>query len=41
MNRRRAEADNPPVNGRVTFVPLAFAASCWQVLERALLQRGQ
>jgi hypothetical protein len=41
MNRRRAEADNPPVNSRITVVLLLFAASCWRLPERALLQQGQ
>jgi hypothetical protein len=26
--RRRAKADNPPVNSRISFVLLAVAASC-------------
>jgi hypothetical protein len=40
VGRRRAEADNPPVNSRISFVLLAFAASCWWLLELALLQRA-
>jgi hypothetical protein len=41
MNRRRAEADTPPVNSRITIVLPVFAASCWRLPERALLHRGQ
>ena len=41
MNRRRAEADNPPVSSRVTFLLLVFAASCRRLPKRALLQQGQ
>jgi hypothetical protein len=41
MNRRRAEADNPPVNSRISIDLLVFAVSCWRLLERALVQWGQ